>query len=72
MEVLEEEVQKTTEDSRKTVQVFESTKKRLQEIKTDLKLSNESDVVTYLISLYENTTHIPREAQIKLLELIKK
>jgi hypothetical protein len=59
------------QEGRKTVQVYESTKERLQEIKNELKLSNESDVVTYLISLYEHSKCIPRESQKKLLELLK-
>ncbi|ULO09646.1 hypothetical protein H1230_13245 [Paenibacillus sp. 19GGS1-52] len=59
------------EQVRKTVQVYESTKERLQEIKTELGLSNESDVITYLINLYENCDSIPKETQAKLIQLLK-
>ncbi|MDY8025665.1 MULTISPECIES: hypothetical protein [Paenibacillus] len=56
---------------RKSVMVYEDIKEKLQSIKTELGLSNENDVVSYLISVYEHSDSLPKQSQIQLIKLIK-
>ncbi|WP_283657283.1 hypothetical protein [Paenibacillus sp. RC343] len=46
---------------RKSVMVYEDIKEKLQSIKTELGLSNENDVVSYLISVYEHSDSLPKK-----------
>ncbi|WP_199614442.1 hypothetical protein [Paenibacillus alkalitolerans] len=56
---------------RKSVMVQSDVKDDLQKLKDHLKLSNESDVIRYLMKVYEHSTVLPKESQTILLQLQK-
>ncbi|GIP38628.1 hypothetical protein J31TS4_19080 [Paenibacillus sp. J31TS4] len=56
---------------RKTVNVMSDVKDDLVKLKSSLGLSNESDTIRFLLTLYNTSATIPTEAVTALLELRK-
>jgi predicted CopG family antitoxin len=54
---------------RKTITIYTDVRENLEALKKHLKLSNDSDTIKYLISLYEHSPAIPREVERLYIEL---
>lgn len=57
--------------SLKTLNVYEDVKEKIQNLKNELKLKNDSDTIKFLLDVYKESREIPKNAFKSYLELKK-